>query len=575
MELEVYSSDGQLATTFSYQGERCSIGRGRLNDVTVNDRTLARRHAGLTVEGDGVFITDLSSRQGLWLDGERVRHWGPLSGGDVIYLGSCQLRVRSGMSAGHDAAASRDESVPGRQKEAPPEPEPTAASEAEGDASHKELVAATSGPTSEELVELYSAFQEQIAEVMNLYRRDIIDELTGDRLREEAERAARQVLDEGLVTVPEGVDTESLIETVIAEAVGLGPLEPLLAEESVTEVMVNGPSQVYVERSGRIEESSLRFTSETSLMRIIDRIVTPVGRRIDEGSPLVDARLPDGSRVNVIIPPLSLVGPVITIRKFAKKKFTLDELVEIGSLNESMAQFLRVCVQYRKNVVISGGTGTGKTTFLNAMSEDIPNRERIITIEDSAEIQLNQEHVIPLESRPANIEGTGEIPIRTLVRNSLRMRPDRIVVGECRGAEALDMLQAMNTGHDGSLTTAHANSPRDAISRMEVMTLMAGMELPVHAIREQVASAVDIIVQLTRFQDGGRRVTSISEVNGMEGDTILTQELFRFRQSGLTADGTVLGEYEAVGGIPSFYEDLRQGGVDVDLSIFHENVASE
>jgi pilus assembly protein CpaF len=311
-----------------------------------------------------------------------------------------------------------------------------------------------------------------------------------------------------------------------------------------------------------------RFINADSLMRVIERIVTPLGRRIDEGVPMVDARLPDGSRVNAIIPPLSLVGPILTIRKFARERFSMERLVKLGALTAQMAPFLKTCVLFRKNIIVSGGTGSGKTTFLNALSESIPTGERIVTIEDAAELRLAQPHVLSLEARPANVEGRGEVTIRDLVRNALRMRPDRILVGECRGGEALDMLQAMNTGHDGSLTTGHANSPRDLLSRLEVMVLMAGMELPVRAIREQISSAVDIIVQQTRFSDGRRRVTSIVEVDGMEGDVILTQPLFAFKQRGIGADGEVLGDFVAFGQAPRFYEDLEEAGIALDRSVF-------
>jgi pilus assembly protein CpaF len=305
-------------------------------------------------------------------------------------------------------------------------------------------------------------------------------------------------------------------------------------------------------------------------MRVIERIVAPIGRRIDEGVPMVDGRLPDGSRVNAIIPPLSLIGPILTIRRFAGQRYSMTRLVEIGALTASMAEFLKVCVQYRKNIIVSGGTGTGKTTFLNALSEHISSNERIVTIEDAAELRLAQPHVLSLEARPPNVEGRGEVSIRDLVRNALRMRPDRIVVGECRGGEALDMLQAMNTGHDGSLTTGHANSPRDLLSRLEVMVLMAGMELPVRAIREQIASAVDIIVQLSRFSDGRRRVTSIVAVEGLEGDVILTQPLFNFRQKGVGARGAVLGSYQGCGQAPAFYEALQETGICLDRAVFAE-----
>jgi pilus assembly protein CpaF len=367
------------------------------------------------------------------------------------------------------------------------------------------------------------------------------------------------------------VDTDAtkLVEEVVAEAIGLGPIEPLLADETVTEVMVNGPDRVYIEREGRLAQAAVRFINERSLMSAIERIVTPLGRRIDEGVPMVDARLADGSRVNAIIPPLSLVGPVITIRKFAKQRFDMQRLIEIGSLSPQMAEFLQICVDQRRNIVISGGTGSGKTTFLNALSDSIPDSERIITIEDAAELRLNQRHVISLEARPANVEGKGHVTIRDLVRNALRMRPDRIIVGECRGGEALDMLQAMNTGHDGSLTTGHANAPRDLLSRLEVMVLMSGMDLPVRAIREQIASAVNIIVQQTRFKDGKRRVTDIVEVDGMEGDVILLQKLFEFRQRGIGPAGEVQGEYVGLECAPRFYNELERAGVGLDRNIFN------
>jgi pilus assembly protein CpaF len=306
-------------------------------------------------------------------------------------------------------------------------------------------------------------------------------------------------------------------------------------------------------------------------MRVIERIVAPIGRRIDEGVPMVDGRLPDGSRVNAIIPPLSLIGPILTIRRFAGQRYSMPRLVEIGALTAPMAEFLKICVQYRKNIIVSGGTGSGKTTFLNALSEYISGTERIVTIEDAAELRLVQPHVLSLEARPPNVEGRGEVTIRDLVRNALRMRPDRIIVGECRGGEALDMLQAMNTGHDGSLTTGHANSPRDLLSRLEVMVLMAGMELPLRAIREQIASALDIIVQLSRFSDGRRRVTAIVAVEGLEGDVILTQPLFNFRQMGVGAHGAVVGSHRACGQPPAFYEALDEAGVSLDRSIFSDS----
>jgi len=333
--------------------------------------------------------------------------------------------------------------------------------------------------------------------------------------------------------------------------------------------MVNGPDSVYVEYKGRLYKTDMAFADNHQVIAAIERIVSPLGRRIDESSPMVDARLKDGSRVNAIIPPLSLVGPSITIRKFAKTPLQVDDLVRFGSLSPEIAKFLDVCVKVRKNIIISGGTGSGKTTLLNVLSGFLPNRERIVTIEDAAELQLRQDHVVRLESRPPNIEGKGEINIRDLVRNSLRMRPDRIVIGECRGGEALDMLQAMNTGHDGSLTTCHANNPRDAIGRLENMVMMAGYDLPVAAIREQIASAVDLIIQQTRLPDGSRKVVQISEITGREGDIVLMQDIFTFVQTGLDQNGKIIGYYAATGNIPSFVEALRaKGNLRLDMSVF-------
>jgi len=358
-----------------------------------------------------------------------------------------------------------------------------------------------------------------------------------------------------------------LFEQITAEILGLGPLQTLLEDETVTEVMVNGAKNIYVERKGKIHRVPVTFESNEHVMRIIDRIVAPLGRRIDESSPYVDARLADGSRVNAVIPPISLIGPILTIRKFSKIPITLEQLVQFGTLTGESLQFLKACVEARLNVVISGGTGSGKTTFLNILSGFIPSDERIITIENAAELQLRQEHVITLESRPPNIEGRGEITIRNLVVNALRMRPDRIIVGEIRDDAALDMLQAMNTGHDGSMTTLHSNSPRDTLSRLETMTLMAGMDLPVRAIREQVSSAIDMIVHEERMRDGSRKVTNITEVGGMEGDIITTTDLFVFEQTGIE-NGRVLGLMRPTGLRPKFMEKIEAAGIHLPPSIF-------
>ncbi len=364
------------------------------------------------------------------------------------------------------------------------------------------------------------------------------------------------------------VNVQKVIQELINDVTGYGPINPLLLDSEITEVMVNGPDMVYVEKKGRIQLTDIKFSDDGQVMQVIDKIVAPLGRRIDESSPMVDARLPDGSRVNAIIPPLSLNGPVLTIRKFARVPYTVEDLIRMKTLSREMAVFLNACVKARLNIFISGGTGSGKTTTLNVLSSFIPNDERILTIEDAAELQLGQEHVVSLESRPANIEGKGQIPIRDLVVNSLRMRPDRIIVGECRGGEALDMLQAMNTGHDGSLATGHANSPRDMLARLETMVLMAGVELPVKAIRQQVVGALDLIVHQERFKDGTRRITNITEVQDMEGDVIVLQDIFSFNHVGVDDTGKILGELEATGIRPKFYEKFHEHGLNVPTSIF-------
>ncbi len=358
-----------------------------------------------------------------------------------------------------------------------------------------------------------------------------------------------------------------LYEQIAAEILGLGPLQPLLEDETITEVMVNGAKNIYIERHGKIHRVPLSFESDDHVMRIIDRIVSPLGRRIDESSPYVDARLADGSRVNAVIPPISLVGPVLTIRKFFKNPISIEQLIQFGSITAEALQFCKACVESRINIVISGGTGSGKTTLLNILSQFIPNDERIVTIENAAELQLRQEHVVTLESRPPNIEGRGEVTIRQLVINALRMRPDRIIVGEIRDEAALDMLQAMNTGHDGSMTTAHSNSPRDTLSRVETMTMMAGMELPVRAIREQIASAIDLVIHQERLRDGTRKVVNVTEVSGMEGDVITMTDIFQFEQSGYE-DGKVIGRLRPTGLRPKFIDKVEASGIHLPASIF-------
>jgi pilus assembly protein CpaF len=422
----------------------------------------------------------------------------------------------------------------------------------------------------ERLGSLPGAGRDPFAEVKNRVHFEVIAELGRELYDADIDSAAmRERVVEQLkrhLDAEPGIareDRERLTAELADDILGHGPLERPLADDTVTEIMINGPFDVWVEREGRLFETSVQFTDESHLRRVINKIVAQVGRRIDESSPMVDARLPDGSRVNAVLPPLSLTGPLVTIRKFSKRRLDMEDMVKLGTLTNETVDFLQRCVRAELNIVIEGGTGTGKTTLLNAMSSAIPDSDRIITVEDAAELRLNQRHVLRLEARPKNIEGEGEIPIRSLVRNSLRMRPDRIIVGEVRGAEALDMLQAMNTGHDGSLSTVHANSPRDALSRIETMVLMAGYDLPVKAIRQQMASALDLIIHLERLQDGSRRVTAITEVQRMESEVITLQALYEFKFEGMAAGNRVIGAIESTGLRPGFLHKFQMRGVEI------------
>lgn len=418
------------------------------------------------------------------------------------------------------------------------------------------------------------AKEEEYQNLKLTVHRQIVDEMTAEQhrildgtnhSREEIENVisgyVQRVLERNPYVVPRG-ERARLVSDICDEILGYGPIEPFLKDDSITEVMVNGPKKIYIERMGKLHLTAAQFHDNAHLMSVIDKIVTPIGRHVDEASPMVDARLPDGSRVNIVIPPLSLIGPCVTIRKFSKTPLSVENLISFGTLSEQMAIFLRPCVKAKLNIMISGGTGSGKTTTLNVISSFIPHDERIVTIEDAAELRLEQPHVVTLEARPANIEGKGQVTIRDLVKNSLRMRPDRIIVGEVRGGEALDMLQAMNTGHDGSLTTAHANSPRDVLSRLETMVLMSGLDLPVRAIRDQISSALDLIIHQERIQDGSRKITYITEVPKMEGDVIVLQDLFRFIQTGFDENGKALGHNEPTGLQPQFLSKFRAHNVE-------------
>ena len=391
--------------------------------------------------------------------------------------------------------------------------------------------------------------------------------LEPERAREAVVVAARALISQEMPGIVGSV-RDDLVAAVADEVLGLGPIEGLINEPAVSEIMVNAPDEVFYEKEGRLYLSSVRFRDEAHIMRIIERIVAPLGRRVDESSPMVDARLPDGSRVNVILPPVAPKSPTITIRKFQADKMTIEDLIQLNSLTREVAEFLRACVLVRLNIIISGGTGTGKTTMLNALSSFIPDTERIVTIEDPTELRLQQGHVVSLEARPASLEGKGEVTMRDLVRNSLRMRPDRIIVGEVRGPEAFDMMQAMNTGHEGSLGTVHANTPRDALARIENMILMAGLDLPMRAIREQIASAIHMVIQIARLPDGTRRLTKVSEISGMEGEVVTMQDLFSFEQTGVDSDGRVVGEFRATGIRPTFAEKFEIAGVHLPTDLF-------
>ena len=373
--------------------------------------------------------------------------------------------------------------------------------------------------------------------------------------------------------LPESLRKE-LFRRVLDELIGFGPIQPLLDEPEISEVMVNRPKQVYIERKGKLIETNVCFDDDSHVLKVIERIISPLGRRVDSDSPMVDARLPDGSRVNAVIPPVAIDGPMLTIRKFSKTKLTIDNLIEYDTLTRMMSDFLRACVLGRLNILVSGGTGSGKTTLLNVLSSFIPETERVVTIEDSAELRLDQKHIVRMEARPPNVDGRGEVTIRDMVRNALRMRPDRIIVGECRGGEALDMLQAMNTGHDGSLTTLHANTPRDALLRLETMVLMAGMELPLKVIRQQIASAVDLIVHQSRFKNGPRKITAISEVAGMEGETIVMSDIFKYDQTGVTPEGEVIGNFRPTGIRPMFSPRLEAVGFRLGAEMFNTSNTS-
>jgi pilus assembly protein CpaF len=556
IQLEI-KRPGKEPSVFAIDPGIYSVGRDDDCKIALSHEDVEGRHAIITIRDGTCWVEDLDARTGTFVDGKRIEGRVEVKSGQPIGIGPFVVMISM------------------KEKEHEPAPMPEPSPRVSREIPQKAAVPPSAFPS-------FPNFQgqdlEQKRSVKQQIHRELVERLDIKRLaasqisREELRGKVLSTI-QGIVSevssrLPPGMSPESLAKETFEEAVGLGPLEDFLSDPEVTEIMVNGHDQIYVEKNGKLTLTDRTFMDDTSVLAVIERIVSPLGRRIDESQPYVDARLPDGSRVNAIIHPLSLVGPCLTIRKFSKIPFTDEDLIRFGTMTTFIAEFVKACILLRKNIVISGGTGSGKTTLLNVLSSYLPETDRIITIEDAAELRLKQAHVVRLEARPPNIEGKGAISIRDLVRNSLRMRPDRIVIGECRGGEALDMLQAMNTGHDGSLTTIHANSPRDVISRLETMVLMSGMDLPVRAIREQVASAIDVVVHESRMSDGTRKVVDIAEVVGLEGDQITMQDIFVFEQTGVDKQGKVLGHFKPTGSVPTFLEELAARGLTINRTMF-------
>lgn len=557
-----YRSAKSKPTRVNCEIDSLTIGKSDDNLIVLRGWTVGKRHATIHKRASGFFVEDHGAMGATEVNSKAIdKEYGPLRAEDVIRIGDNYVNVI--VEAPVNAAVA-------------PAPLPSPAA-----------VATTFVATQDPVVKQPPAQQAvasatpDLTERMNAARRTLhgklilqmdlrrvdVRSMSEDDLRLNTQTMIAEILASD-TSLPSDIDGARLARELLNEVIGLGPLEDLLADPDISEIMVNRFDEIYVERKGKLTKADIAFSTDQAVLGAIERIVAPIGRRIDESSPMVDARLKDGSRVNAVIPPLALKGCNITIRKFSKSKLVDTDMINFGSVTKEMMKFLEIAVDQAANIVISGGTGSGKTTLLNVMSNYIPDDERIVTVEDAAELQLAKPHLISLESRPPNSEGKGAITIRDLVKNCLRMRPDRIVVGECRGGEALDMLQAMNTGHDGSMTTAHANTPRDCIARLEVMTLMSGLDLPLRAIREQIASAVHMIVQQSRFPDGSRKITHITEVTGMEGDIVQLQDIFLFKQDGYDENGKIKGKFVATGNIPDFCQDLARRGIPVDLSIF-------
>ncbi|MCU0698041.1 MAG: Flp pilus assembly complex ATPase component TadA [Myxococcaceae bacterium] len=598
MFLITLTEKGGESEQLTFDKDEVTIGRLAGNDIVLNKGNVSKYHSRIVLKDGKFIVVDLKSTNGTFVNGKKLAAPQVVRPSDKIYVGDYIINVEEG-EAGDEAAAddegyaedeeqgeyedegeapAEDEAQEGYEDEGYEEDEEAPAEEEEEQKNMPASLAAALrknrkhvDPRLEAYANLQKDIHDRLIEYLDLRRLDM-DRLGDEELWKRTEKAIRDLIDQmdADQEIPEEIDREMLLTDVLNEALGLGPLEAFLADDDISEIMVNHANQLYIEKKGKLILSDKIFSSNQAVLGVIERIVAPIGRRIDESSPMVDARLKDGSRVNAIIPPLALKGPCITIRKFKRDALRIEDLIKFKTVTPQMAEFIEMCVKAKRNIVISGGTGSGKTTTLNVVSSFIPEDERIITVEDAAELQLRQEHWVQLESRPPNLEGKGAITIRDLVKNCLRMRPERIVVGECRSGEALDMLQAMNTGHDGSLTTLHANTPRDALARMETLVLMAGMDLPVKAIREQIASAVHMIIQQTRFNDGTRKIAYITEISGMEVDIITLQDIFYFKQEGFTEEGRVRGRYVATGFVPKFYDELQRRGVPVNMGIFRE-----
>lgn len=541
---------GEKAGVLELDPEREStLGRDQHNTVVLDGNKVSRRHAVLAPSAGGFMLSDCGSSFGTFVNGNRIQAPVLLRPGDRLEIGSVTMTFDSGAAA---PKAVKIEPAPER---------------IQGIGMDMQF-AETAILYTDEMMAMKRKIHESVLNKLNLPQiaaSQIQDEELKARMLVALDTTLREVRHE----LPREIPLDLLRQTLIDELIGFGPISPMLRDPEVDEIMVNGPALVFVERKGMLYETGARFFDNRHMVTIIQRIVEPLGRHVDEASPMVDARLPDGSRVNAVIHPLALDGPSITVRKFKTRKLTTEDLISYGSMNPEMALFLEEAVRARQNILVAGGTGSGKTTLLNVLSLFIPVNERVVTIEDSAELKLKHRNMVRLESRPPNIEGKGRVTIRDLVINALRMRPDRIIVGECRGAEALDMLQAMNTGHDGSLTTVHANNARDALARLENMVMMAGFELPSAAIREQVASAIDLIVYQSRMIDGSRKITQISEITGREGDVVLMQDVFVYQQHGFSPEGRIMGQFSATGNIPRFVEDLsKRGNLRLDMSVF-------